>query len=105
MKRFAAIILALTATSAALAQTHKPVAPVKPPVISYELQAKFFKAQAWLDAAQLALEHAQQAQKEKQDGFTAAIEEVRKACGENFTAGLSAAGDPVCQPKASAPAK
>ena len=101
--RVAAMTLCFVAAYAANAQQPPKPAQKAVPTIPAELKAKFFKAQSWMQSAQIALDRAQQDLKAKQDAFTATIEEVKKACEPDFTAGLNSDGDPICQPKASAP--
>jgi hypothetical protein len=81
----------LLATSL-LAEDPKPKEPPKPPVISAELRAKFWKAEldyvqakAAADAAMVALQ--------------ASIKSIEDACGANYTIANGADREPVCQEK------
>jgi hypothetical protein len=64
----------------------------KPPQISAETRAKFWRTQAEALAAAARAERAQDAAK-------AAQEEMRKACGDKFIVALDEAGEPSCQAK------
>lgn len=77
---------------AALAQQAPPKEAPKPPQISVEQRARFWRAQA---EAMAAAARAKQAQ----DAVKAAQDEMQKACGDNFVLALDAAGEPSCQAK------
>ncbi len=71
----------------------KPAPAAAPaPAISDALKAKFFKAQA--------LKAQADAQSEKiANLFQDAVDEMRKACGQDFTLQTDKNGDPVCAAK------
>ncbi|MGA2736920.1 MAG: hypothetical protein ABSG65_05650 [Bryobacteraceae bacterium] len=83
--------LTLLAASA-FAQTPAAKDSAKPPQITAEIRARFWRTQAEAIAAAARAERAQEAAK-------AAQEEMRKACGDRFTVALDAAGEPSCQAK------
>jgi len=86
-------LIALTLlAAAAFAQAPVPKESPKPPQISAEVRAKFWRTQAEAIAAAARAERAQEAAK-------AAQEEMRKACGEKFVVALDADGEPSCQAK------
>jgi len=86
-------LIALTLLAgAAFAQAPAPTESPKPPQISAEVRAKFWRTQAEAIAAAARAERAQEAAKAVQ-------EEMRKACGERFIVALNAEGEPSCQAK------
>ena len=96
MKRIP-VIIALFLALPLIAQTAKPPAPPKTPVISDAQRAQFFKAQSQMIQANA---QAQQRQTE----FQNAIAEMHKTCGDTATLQLNPNGDPECVAKP-APAK
>jgi hypothetical protein len=86
-------LIALTLLAeAAFAQTHAPKELPKPPQVTAEMRARFWRTQAESIAAAARAERAQEAAK-------AAQEELRKACGDKFAVALDAEGEPSCQAK------
>jgi len=81
-------LLAAPAFTEAAASKESP----KPPQITAEMRAKFWRTQAEAIAATARAERAQEAAK-------AAQEEMRKACGDGFRVALDGQGEPSCQPK------
>jgi hypothetical protein len=77
--------------AAGSAQAPSPKESPKPPQITAEMRARFWRTQAEAIAAAARAERAQEASK-------AAQAEMRKACGEQFIVALDAAGEPSCQP-------
>jgi len=78
--------------AAAFAQAPAPQESPKPPQITAEMRARFWRTQAENIAAAARAERAQEAAR-------AAQEELRKACGDKFTVALDAEGEPSCQAK------
>jgi hypothetical protein len=86
-------LIALTLLAvAAFAQAPAPKESPKPPQITAEIRARFWRTQAEAIAAAARAERAQEAAK-------AAQEEMRKACGDKFIVALDAEGEPSCQAK------
>lgn len=90
---FSLILCALLAFATFAQDKPKPPDAIKdtprPPVISDALRAKWWKAMAAQAEAQ---KQSMQAQAQAQT----AKEELVKACGEKFTPGPDASGDPIC---------
>jgi hypothetical protein len=86
-------LIALTLLAvAAFAQAPAPKESPKPPQLTAEIRARFWRTQAEAIAAAARAERAQEAAK-------AAQEEMRKACGDKFIVALDAEGEPSCQTK------
>lgn len=86
------LLAAAALAAAAFAQAPAPKESPKPPQITAELRARFWRTQAEAIAAAARAERAQEAAK-------AAQEEMRKACGDKFVVALDADGEPSCQAK------
>jgi hypothetical protein len=86
-------LIALTLlAAAAFAQGPAAKESNKPPQITAEIRARFWRTQAEAIAAAARAERAQEAAK-------AAQEDLRKACGDKFVVALDAGGEPSCQAK------
>lgn len=99
MKRIvlsAALFLSLPLAAQTDAKPAQDSAPKPPavPVITDALKARFFKAQSFESQASVQAEKAQGALK-------AAIDEMRKVCGESSVLQSDQTGDPVCVAKPS----
>jgi len=94
-------VLFLAAVFAIAEDEPKP----KPPAVSLEFKAEFFKAQSQAQAAQMALEQTAQFKEsqDKQKAFQAAVVKLQKLCGDKFQAGLDQSGDPYCTAKPEPP--
>jgi hypothetical protein len=84
------LIALMLLAAAAFAQAPAAKESPKPPQITAEVRARFWRTQAEAVAAAARAERAQEAAK-------AAQEEMRKACGEKFVVALDAEGEPSCQ--------
>lgn len=80
-----------------------PSAPVKPPSISTEQRAQFFKAQSQLQFAADTVQAAQRTAQDKQAVYEAIVKELKAACGDkDFELQMDSAGDPTCVAKSAA---
>jgi hypothetical protein len=89
---YSQLIVSTLLAAAAFAQASAPKESLKPPQITAEMRARFWRTQAESVAAAARAERAQEAAK-------AAQEEMRKACGDKFMVALDTEGEPACQPK------
>lgn len=87
-----ALVLLVLSISGAIAEETKP-AEVKPPAVSAEHRASFWRREAEIIRAQQQAATAQTA-------LSAAIAELQKDCGDKFVAVLdSKDGEPTCEAK------
>jgi hypothetical protein len=89
---YSQLIASILLAAAAFAQAPAGKESPKPPQITAEVRARFWRTQAEAIAAAARAEKAQEAAK-------AAREEMRKACGEKFVVALDSSGEPACQAK------
>jgi hypothetical protein len=89
---YSQLIASTLVAAAAFAQTAAMKESPKPPQITAEMRARFWRTQAEAVATAARAERAQ-------DASRAAQEEMRKACGDKFIVALDAAGEPTCQAK------
>lgn len=82
----------------------QPPAPApKPPVVSDAVKAHYWKAQAEFQKAQTEAQQAAQAAQQKQVALQASIEDLKKACGDDFVPLYDSTGEVACTAKPKPP--
>ena len=110
MKIFAVLLVSMLPITALPQAPIKPVAvqaaskptvkETKPPTISLELTAKFFKIQARQLQAQVDVGNANGVLGQRSAELQGVVAEVNKACGDKFEPNVSPDGDLSCVVKA-----